>query len=212
MSKEFGIRIDGVQVQLPTGRALFSIAQFEIPHGSHVLIQGESGKGKTTLLHLVAGLFAPDRGSVHIGDAHLSAMDDAARCEWRRAHIGVIFQKLNLLDHLTVEENIFLSSPPDAKKARASADRLNLKDRYHDRCGVLSLGEQQRVAVARVLAQKPDVFLADEPTSSLDDKNASAVMESLKNAARDKTFVVVSHDHRIARFFDRVVRFEEIAK
>jgi putative ABC transport system ATP-binding protein len=212
-----------VKVTLPNGRSLFSIRDFAIRYGSHVLIQGESGRGKTTLLHLIAGLFSPDEGHVHIGETRLDTLSDDQRCELRRDRIGVIFQKLNLVDHLTVAENVSLSLTKkfsakaskqghDHERIQKAINRVNLSGKEDDRCSYLSLGEQQRVAVARVLAQQPDIILADEPTSSLDEKNSTFVLEALIEAARQKTLIVVSHDHRIKKHFDQVFQFEEIAK
>lgn len=129
----------------------------------------------------------------------MSLLNDDERCSLRRREIGVVFQKLNLLEHLTNRENAGLTLPPGAsnKKILEALRVVRLKDRANDRCGKLSTGEQQRVAVARILVQSPQVILADEPTSSLDAKNTAFVMESLKECARGKTLVVVSHDQRI---------------
>jgi len=212
-SANFDIHLSNVRVVLPNNRELFAISDFLIPYGSHVLIQGESGSGKTTFLHLIAGLFSPQLGHVSIGDIRIDSLDDNARCELRMNTIGVIFQKLNLLDHLTVAENISLSLAPETKDRELriynAIDRVNLKGHAGDRCSFLSLGEQQRVAVARVLAQEPRIILADEPTSSLDEKSGDFVMNALKDAAKGRTLVVVSHDLRISRQFDKVIPFRE---
>jgi putative ABC transport system ATP-binding protein len=210
----FDLRFHQVEVLLPNGRKLFSVPDLQIPEGRHVLVQGESGKGKTTFLHLIAGLFDPSRGEVILGGKSLATLSDAARSSLRRENIGVIFQKLNLLDHLTVAENISLSLPlgRDAERMSSALQRVNLDGREQERCSVLSLGEQQRVAVARVLAQKPALILADEPTSSLDEKNSGFVLDALKDSARGKTLIVVSHDRRIAHFFDEVIPFEEFCQ
>jgi len=212
-SDGFDIQLSKIKVTLPSGRELFSVRDLSIPHGNHVLIQGESGKGKTTFLHLIAGLFSPLEGSVQLGSTRIDSMTDDERCELRMKMIGVIFQKLNLIDHLTVAENVCLSlqnnsQGRDSRVANA-IQRVNLKGRESDRCSFLSLGEQQRVAVARVLAQAPEIILADEPTSSLDEKNSSFVLDALKDAAKGKTLIVVSHDRRISKYFDRVIQFEE---
>lgn len=206
------IRCSDIQVRLPNGKALFSVADFHIPSGSHVLVQGESGSGKTTFLHLLAGLFQAERGSVHLGEVDLKTLNDSQRCRLRLEKVGVIFQKLNLLDHLTVAENVSLALPARRDgnaEVRAAISKVNLKGREQERVSYLSLGEQQRVAVARVLAQAPELILADEPTSALDETNADFIVQALKTAARGKTLVVVSHDHRIARHFDRVLQFRE---
>lgn len=208
MQNHLDIEVKNVKVFLPQGEKLFDIRHFEIHHGTHLLIQGESGKGKTTFLHMLAGLFIPKEGSVTIGTQILSQLSDKERTELRRKSIGVVFQKLNLLDHLTVEENLELLS----KSSSQVLEKVQLQKKSQQRCSSLSQGEQQRVAVARVLAQKPGLILADEPTSSLDATNADFVMKSLKEEAHGKTLIVVSHDHRIEKYFDSVIQFEEIIK
>lgn len=213
MASPFDLELSGVKAVLPNGRPLFQIDRFAVPHGSHLLIQGESGCGKTTLLHLMAGLFIPSEGAVTVGESRIDRLTDSDRCDLRRDHIGVIFQKLNLLDHLTVSENVGLSlRVPNTAAVDAAVERVNLRGRGGERSAHLSLGEQQRIAVARVLAQNPEIVLADEPTSSLDETNARFAIEALKESARGKTLVIVSHDHRIAAMFDRVLGFAEIAK
>jgi len=207
------IELEQVKVQIPGGRTLFSVQKLSIPFGRHLLIRGESGKGKTTFLHLLAGLFTVTQGQIRIGDWNLEKMSDDERCELRREKIGVIFQKLNLIDHMTVAENLLLTMPigesdPPAR-VREALKRVNLEGRQNDRSSLLSSGEQQRVAVARVLAQRPQLILADEPTSSLDQKNADFVLAALKEAAQGKTLIVVSHDRRIEKEFDQVLPFED---
>lgn len=201
-----------IKVDLPNGRKLLNLDQWEIPFGRHLLIQGESGKGKTTLLHLIAGLFRPQSGILQIGPHSLNDLSDNELCDLRREKIGVVFQKLNLIDHLTVRENLALISSHEAGKIESVLRRVGLFERADERCSVLSLGEQQRVAVARVLVQEPQVILADEPTSSLDARNARFVIEALKEAARGKTLIVVSHDERLSEFFDEVISFEELTQ
>jgi len=216
VNSSYDVRLRKIRVVLPNGKTLFSFPEISIPYGTHVLVQGESGKGKTTLLHLIAGLFSPDDGDVFIGESDLGLLSDDKRCEIRQEKIGVIFQKLNLIDHLTVGENVSLSVPSTANDSEArishAISRVNLTGRENDICSYLSVGEQQRVAVARVLAQAPEIILADEPTSSLDDKNSRFVLGALKEAARGKTLIVVSHDHRIADQFQEVIPFEEYTK
>ncbi|MFV8248183.1 ABC transporter ATP-binding protein [Bdellovibrio bacteriovorus] len=206
MEENLNIELKNIRVSLPNGRLLFSVRQFDIPHGHHLLLQGESGAGKTTLLHLIAGLFTPQEGEVFVGPHRVSHLDDDSLCDLRRDKIGVIFQKLNLLDHLTCEENVLLVS----ESAKESLQKVRLGEKAQDRVSYLSLGEQQRVAVARVLAQKPEIILADEPTSSLDETNMEFVMQALKEAAAGKTLIVVSHDHRITKYFDQVMSFKEL--
>lgn len=208
------IRLSNIEVRLPSsGRLLFRIGAYGVASGARVLVEGASGLGKTTLLHLIAGLFLPDSGEVHVGPHVVHALSDEARCRLRRRHIGLIFQRLNLLDHLTACENVLLGLPPGRSStaiARAALERLGMTSLAHARSASLSLGEQQRVAVARVVAARPDVILADEPTSSLDRANADAVMDALFETAAGRTLVVVSHDQRLRSRFDRVADFAEV--
>ena len=208
------IRLERIQVRLPPGdRLLFRIGAYHVSSGARVLIEGASGLGKTTLLHMVAGLFLPSAGEVHLGPHALSALSDEARCRLRRKHVGIVFQKLNLLDHLTACENVLLalpSAPASTAMALAALERLGLRELAHTPGAALSLGEQQRVAVARVVASRPDIILADEPTSSLDQVNADAVMQALFDISEGRTLVVVSHDRRIQNRFAKVVDFAEM--
>lgn len=203
------IRLADVRVRLPPDdRLLFRIASLRIPSGSRLLIEGASGLGKTTLLHVIAGLCRPQTGQVHLGPYALRTLSDEACCRLRRRHVGIVFQRLNLLDHLTACENVQLAlAAGSGRRARALAalDRLGLRSVARTASAALSLGEQQRVAVARVVAVRPDVILADEPTSSLDQANADLVLQALLDCAEGRTLVVVSHDRRIRERFSSVV-------
>ncbi len=205
-----GIELNNITVTLPNGRQLFAIRNHRFESGAHVLIRGASGQGKTTFLHMIAGLFLPTTGRIHIGEHDLTEMTDNQRCDLRRRHIGMVFQKLNLLEHLTAAENIILAGGPgriSRSQAFASLASVQMSDRADDRASWLSVGEQQRVAVARVLAAQPELLFADEPTSSLDDQNAEFVMQALIGAAQGKTLIVVSHDQRLSSSFQNVIDF-----
>lgn len=208
----FDIDLNRVKVFLPErSKPLFAIPNLKIPAGQKVLIHGPSGLGKTTLLHLLAGLFLADEGEVQVGDFEWGAMSDSDRCVARRKHFGVVFQRLNLLEHLTVEENVELATK-DPKQIAISLQHVGLSELKARRASLLSLGEQQRVAVARVLASKPSIILADEPTSSLDQANATAVMNALFAASQQGTLIVVSHDERIRSRFDQVLPLESFCQ
>lgn len=208
------ISLNDIKVDLPAGGGtLFCLPQFEAESGQKILLQGESGRGKTTFLHLMAGLFHPTEGRVQIGEHRLSTLSDEERCQFRRRHVGIIFQKLNLIEYLSPLENVLLCVGESAiDKARKALEAVGLERQSQARSSVLSLGEQQRVAVARVLAADPAIILADEPTSSLDEKNAANVMDLLFQAAQGKTLIVVSHDHRIERKFNSVVQFDQLVR
>lgn len=198
----------------PKRKKLFRIPHLEIKAGEKLLIKGASGKGKTTFLHLLSGLFKPYEGYIRIGDVELTRLNEEERSLFRRKHIGLVFQKLNLIEHLTALENIELSlrDKKNLTKAMDALKAVGLSGREHDRTAVLSLGEQQRVAVARVLAGDADLIFADEPTSSLDERNAFEVTELLVKAAEGKTLVMVSHDQRIEKYFSAIKDFEELIR
>ncbi len=217
MRTMFDVELNNISVEVPAPRSesknLFRISKFEIKTGEHVHIHGPSGSGKTTLLHLLSGLFVPPQGLIKIGSTRFDHLSDGARAQFRRHHIGVIFQKLNLLEYLTVEENVRLGLPDlnqDQHVVRSALHRVGLEDRAQDLSSVLSLGEQQRVAVARILAMRPDIILADEPTSSLDQENATQVIDALIECAHGKTLVVVSHDQRLRGRFARTIDFRDL--
>ncbi len=208
------IHLENISVSLP-GRAspLFRMKELAIPFGSKLLIEGASGKGKTTLLHLIAGLLEPTEGNIRIGSHVLSILSQRERSHLRKQHFGIIFQRLNLIEHLTARENVqigLFGSKHKISEADRALDSTGLAGRYLARTSALSLGEQQRVAVARILACQPDIILADEPTSSLDRVNADLVMDSLFAAANGKSLIMVSHDERIRRRFAKVTEFQEL--
>lgn len=205
------IEIKNAVVTLPVSdRQLFSIEHFTVPAGSKILIHGASGKGKTTLLHLMAGLLKPKTGCVKLGQHTLTDLSDDARAKVRREHVGFIFQKLNLIDHLTCEENVRLGHDVHNNAMHEALKKVGLYERRQELSVKLSLGEQQRVAVARVLASDASVILADEPTSSLDSHNADLVMDALLAAGTKSTLIVVSHDERLRKRFSKALHFEDL--
>lgn len=213
------LELANISVRLPgMNKPLFAVKSHVILSGARTLIQGPSGQGKTTLLHLLAGLVEPSAGAVSVGEQNLVSLSDAERTRFRRDHIGLIFQKLSLISHLTSRENVQLGLPASgsSKQVAERIDRALTTVKLNDQADVLaqnlSLGQAQRVAVARVLAQAPAVVLADEPTSSLDDANAEAVIQALLALAPTTTIVVVSHDHRLRPFFKDVCDFKSLVR
>jgi len=186
--------------------------------GEMVAIVGASGVGKSTLLHLLGGLDRVDGGQIAIGDANLTALDDAELVAFRNRRIGFVFQFHHLLPEFSAIENaempmrIARASVADARpRAEALLRRVGLGDRLTHRPGMLSGGEQQRVAVARALIMHPAVLLADEPTGDLDEATADALHTLVREMHRDfgLTSVIATHNPRLAAACDRVLRLEE---
>lgn len=199
------IELRGIEVA-----SLFKFSHLSIPANEKVLIYGPSGSGKTSLLHLIGGLWRPSRGEVLCGGLNLAALSDAELSHFRREKLGFVFQKMNLIEHMTCAENLALVRNHRGESAESVLSKVGLKDKLSAPAGSLSLGEQQRLAVVRVLLQNPEVVLADEPTSSLDEANAKKVMELLLETSQKKTLIVVSHDSRLQKYFDRIVNFAEL--
>ncbi len=207
------LRWGALSVYLPSQQLLYRLKPAEVAKGEQWLIHGPSGKGKTTLLHLLAGLFLPSEGYVFVGEQNLSFLSDEARCRLRRQHFGIVFQSLNLLAHLTALENVCLPLGSDSEsksKALASLKALGMESFAGQRTAQLSLGEQQRIAVARVLVAQPSIVLADEPTSGLDEANAAIVISALQELPNKPTLIVVSHDERLRSRFSKVIPFSEM--
>ncbi|MEL6656453.1 MAG: ATP-binding cassette domain-containing protein [Bacteroidota bacterium] len=180
------------------------------PTGEHWLLLGQSGSGKTTLLHLLAGLRTPLSGTVSINGTAINELSGAARDRFRGQEVGVVFQRSHFVRALTIGENLALCRqladlPPAQKQINALLDQLNIADKRDDLPQELSVGEQQRAAIARALINEPSLILADEPTSALDDKNTDQVIELLKAqaTAANATLVIVTHDNRLKSVFEQ---------
>ncbi len=182
-----------------------------IQPGEFVALMGPSGSGKSTFLHLAAGLLVPDAGRIEVGGEDVTAMGDAAATRFRRRREGVIFQSFNLLEAMTVRENIALPCKldhrrPDPKRVAELVAKLGLAGKENRRPAELSGGEQQRVAIARALYAKPDIVLADEPTGNLDAKSSHAICELLRelNETERSAILLVTHDPVVAAAATRV--------
>jgi lipoprotein-releasing system ATP-binding protein len=185
--------------------------------GEMVAIVGASGVGKSTLLHLLGGLDAVDSGTIRVGDAELTSMDDGGLVAFRNRHVGFVFQFHHLLPEFTALENAEMPlriARVGAREARPRAERLlgrvGLAERLGHRPGMLSGGEQQRVAVARALVMEPSLLLADEPTGDLDEETGNALHALLREMHREHTLtsVIATHNLRLAAACDRVLRLE----
>ncbi|MCS7036145.1 MAG: ATP-binding cassette domain-containing protein [Saprospiraceae bacterium] len=194
------------------GGASFDFPDFRCEAGHGLLITGQSGKGKTTLLHLLAGLLTPNEGEIWVGDANLAALRGRALDRFRGQHIGLVFQQAHFIASLTLLENLiaaswFATGKKDRAKAQQLLERLDIGPYAHRKPHQLSAGQQQRAAIARALMNNPAVLLADEPTSSLDDENARTVAELLLQQAHQAgaSLVVVSHDQRLKALFHQSI-------
>lgn len=197
-----------------TCHALQNIS-FSIESGEFVVIQGRSGSGKTTLFNILSGLDDGYHGYCKICGNILSEMKEEQRSDFRLNHLGVIFQDFNLMESLTVQENLKLQAR--LQKTHISDDlfqralkTLELEDKCNAYPTQLSGGQKQRTAIGRVLLCKSDLILADEPTGNLDSVNAQKVMNLFKKAKKfNKTVLMVTHDDQLARQADRILRLED---
>ena len=183
----------------------------ELAPGAFEALMGPSGSGKSTFLHLAAGLIAPAAGKIEIGGTDVTALSDGAAAKFRRRHVGVVFQSFNLLDALTVAENIVLPvkldhGRPDRARLAALVAKLGLEGKEARRPPELSGGERQRVAIARALFAQPDVMLADEPTGNLDAATSRSFCSLLKsvNEGSSSAILLVTHDPVVAAASSKV--------
>ena len=170
-----------------TGRPVLRAVSLDVAPGEYVAVMGESGVGKSTLLNLIAGLDTPDAGSIELDGAELTTLDDTARTLLRRRSMGFVFQAFHLLPHLSVSQNVALplalngfAQQETGARVQHLLEAVGLAERGPSRPRELSGGEQQRVAVARALAHRPRLLLADEPTGNLDQESASHVLRLLR--------------------------------
>jgi putative ABC transport system ATP-binding protein len=202
----------------PTGESqtVIDVPRFELQEGEQVALAGGSGTGKTTLLNLIAGILRPDGGVIRVSGHDMSEASEAERDRLRAANIGYVFQTFNLLQGYTALENVELGmmfgKGVDAGFAKHLLERVGLADRMGYRPRELSTGQQQRVAVARALANHPRLVLADEPTGNLDQAMAKQALELIRSLCRENgaALLLVSHDPAVLGQFQKVQRLAEI--
>jgi lipoprotein-releasing system ATP-binding protein len=215
------IKVVNLQKTFSMGAHTLSVLKginLEIARGEMIAIVGASGAGKSTLLHMIGTLDRPTTGSVLFDGQDVFALPEDAQAEFRNRRIGFVFQFHHLLPEFTALENTFLPAliqnrPADDAQAEAIQllTDVGLSERLHHKPGELSGGEQQRVAVARALMQRPDLVLADEPTGNLDTHTGEALFGLLRklNKACGTTFVIVTHNDKLSAQADRIIRMED---
>jgi putative ABC transport system ATP-binding protein len=184
---------------------------WKINKGEEWLLLGDSGSGKTTLLHILSGLLKPTIGTVLINDTSLYQLSSKELDRFRGCNIGIVFQRPHLIKSLTIQENLLLAQsfaqlPEDLSRVSDVLGSLDIQSRKHSYPQELSQGQLQRASIARALINKPTLLIADEPTSSLDDKNTEAVLTLLKeqSAMNGATLIVATHDKRIKDAFVKI--------
>jgi ABC-type lipoprotein export system ATPase subunit len=218
-----GLAVDSLVVRFAsrTGpdRTLLSIPRWSVRPSERICIAGSSGSGKTTFLHVLAGLHLPDEGRVEVDGVALNELSEARRDRFRSRHVGMVFQTARLLSGLTALENVALAASLGGAKrgaarerAHALLERVGVSDRAAALSPELSVGERQRVAIARALATSPGLLLADEPTASLDPERTESTISMLHDIAEEHgtTMVLVSHERDVQARFDRVIHLEEL--
>ncbi len=214
------ISLSGVRFRYPSGDFVLDVPGLEIGEGEQVAVIGPSGSGKTTLLNLIAGITTPGEGRVVTRGVDVAALGDGERRDFRVQTVGLVFQEFELLDYLTVLDNVLLPYRINAsleldsavrERAAGLAAQMGIGDKLARRPGQLSQGERQRVAVCRALLPRPPVLLADEPTGNLDPANKGKVLDLLLEQARahGTTLVAVTHDHDLLSHFERIVDFRD---
>lgn len=203
----------------PNGQVLqvLDIPDFKMKSAEQVVMIGRSGGGKTTLLHVIAGISRATEGDVIIDGVALNELSEAGCDRFRAARIGYVFQTFNLLPAFTALENVLLGmtfarNRHDRLRAEQLLDRVGLRDRMEHKPSAMSVGEQQRVAVARALANSPRLLLADEPTANIDPANQQNIIDLVRETASEEkiSLLLVTHAMEVANQFDRIERLEQI--
>lgn len=221
ITKPLALSIGGLKFRYPDmarGDWVVDIGSLELASGEQLLLKGGSGAGKSTLLQLIAGLLKPGEGTISIAGTDIGALSGAKADLFRGRHVGFIFQTFNLLHGFSAIENVmaammFSDIPPKQHRELAATTLTALGLQRHDAdVAQLSVGQQQRVAVARAVVCEPDLVLADEPTASLDPENAEIAMDLIQQACseRNAALLCVSHDRTLDGRFQRSTNFADL--
>ena len=191
---------------------IFKFEDIKLKNEENLLILGNSGIGKTTLLHLLSGLLKAKSGSIELYGIELTKLSSFQLDRFRRDNIGIVFQKPHFVNSLTVKENLelaqYIADKKDNKRIETILNNLNIFDKINKKTNELSQGEKQRVSIAFAIVNSPKLILADEPTSSLDDDNCSNVIKLLKKQASDfgAQLIVITHDSRLKKHFKKSIK------
>ncbi len=203
----------------PNGEILpiLDVPRYEVDAGEQVALVGDSGCGKTTLLHIIAGITQPTSGQVFLDGVEASRCGEAARDRIRADKLGYVFQTFNLLPAFSALENVLLGmtfarGKRDRARAQSLLERVGLQHRTTHKPAAMSVGEQQRVAVARALANRPGLLLADEPTANVDPRNQQQIVDLIRTTCREENIalIMVTHSQHVAGQFARVDRLADI--
>ena len=213
------VRLENVTKVYGKGDAVVHALQdvtMSVQKGETLAVVGASGSGKSTLLHMIGGVDVPTSGKIYVEGREITEMKDTELSVYRRRKIGFVFQAYHLMPILTVEENIQMPilldhQKPDKAYIDHIIELLGLKDKRKCLPGQLSGGQQQRAAIARAMANRPSLILADEPTGALDTRNGEEVMSLLQNSVRqlDQTLILITHNPDLARETGRILRMED---
>jgi len=217
------VELNNIEFSYKSSSDIFRISELNIKPGERIFIHGPSGSGKSTLLNLVSGILSPKSGRLNVLDTDFTIVSSRKRDKVRGGHIGYIFQNFNLIPYLSAFENIELPIKSSKKRRTRVEDinstidiiakKLDIQDILYKNVQELSVGQQQRVAVARAFIGSPELIIADEPTSSLDRNVTNQFMDLIFSEQEKKGFslLFVSHDLELAKKFDRVISMEEIS-
>jgi ABC-type lipoprotein export system ATPase subunit len=211
---EMALRIENLKKAFtsPDGETtpVIDVPTFALEKGEQIALRGASGSGKTTLLNIIAGILTPDAGRVWVAGTEISSLSETGRDRLRAETIGYVFQTFNLLQGYSALENVMLGMMfgrgADADVARSILERVGLSERLHHKPRQLSVGQQQRVAVARALANSPQLVLADEPTGNLDPRHGRQALDLIREVCHEQgaALLLVSHDPGVLGLFARV--------